>query len=112
MKSVLARINFTSAAELIEESQFFRLPIVSLILAAIIDKSFLNSERNRPRLTNNHVVKLAGSPLPESVVVRVIRVYDSEFDTSICALLTLKRKGVSDQVIAAMLSKEFTAAAS
>jgi hypothetical protein len=55
---------------------------------------------------------MAGSPLSESVVVRVIGVYDSEFDTSDRRLLTLKRKGVSGKVIAAMLSKGLKTATS
>jgi hypothetical protein len=76
MKSDYGQINFTSTAELF-----------------------------KARPTNKHVVKMAGSPLSESVVVRVIGVYDSEFDTSDRRLLTLKRKGVSGKVIAAMLSK-------
>jgi hypothetical protein len=111
-KSGFAQINFTSTAELIEESHLYNLPVVSVILAALLDNSFLGWERGKARLTNNHVVKLAGSPLSESVVVRVIGAYDSEFDTSRRSLLTLKRNGVSDKVIAAMLSKATNAIAS
>jgi len=76
MKSDYGQINFTSTAEL------FKAP-----------------------LTNKHVVNIAGSPLSESVVVRVIGVYDSEFDTPDRGLLTLKREEVSGKVIAVMLSK-------
>ena len=104
-KSRFAQINFSPTAELIEESHIYKLPVVSVILAALLDNSFLGWERGRPRLTNHHVVKLAGSLLSESVVVRVIGAYNSEFDTSRRSLLTLKRNGVSDRVIAAMLSK-------
>jgi hypothetical protein len=105
VKSGLAQINFTSTAELIEESHIYKLPVVSVILAVLLDNSFLGWEHGKARLTNNHVVKLAGSSLSESVAVRVIGAYDSEFDTSDRSLLTLKRNGVSDKVIAAMLSK-------
>ncbi len=85
---------------------------MSLILAALLDNSFLRREQGKARLTNNHVVKLAGSSLSESVVVRVIGSYKSEFDTSERSLQTLKRNGVSDKVIAAMLSKELKATSS
>jgi hypothetical protein len=111
MKSDFDQINFTSATELIEERHIYKLPVVGLILSALLDNSFLSSDHSKPRLTNNHVVQLACSPLSESVVVRVIEVYDSDFDTSVCSLLTLKRSGVSDKVIAAMLSKELKATA-
>jgi hypothetical protein len=112
LKSGFDQINFTSTAELIEESHICKLPVVSVILAALLDNSFLSWEHSKARLTNNHVLKLAGSPLSESVVVGVIGVYDSEFDTSDGSLLTLKRNGVSDKLIAAMLSKELKATAS
>ena len=106
MKSAFDHISFTSTAELIEESQLYKLSVVSLILAALLDNSFLRWEHSEARLTKNHVVKLAGGLLSENVLVRVIGVYDSEFDTSDGSLLTLKRNGVSDKVIAAMRSKE------
>jgi len=112
MKSRFDRIHFTSTAELIEESHIYKLPIVSLIVAALLDNSFLSSEQNKVWLTNAHVVKLARSCLSDSVIVRVIGVYDAEFDTSDRSLLALKRNGVSDKVIAAMLSKELNATAS
>ena len=72
MESDFDQFHFTSTAELIEESHIYKLPVVSLILAALLDNSFLSSEHSKARLTNNHVVKLAGSSLPDSVVVRVI----------------------------------------
>ncbi len=112
MKSDFGQIHFTSTAELIEESHIYKLPVVSLIVAALLDNSFLSSEQRRVRLTNAHVVRLANSCLSDSVIVRVIGVYDTEFDTSDRGLLALKRKGVSDQVIAAMLSKELNVTAS
>jgi hypothetical protein len=112
MKSDFGQIHFTSTAELIEESHIYKLPVVSLIVAALLDNSFLSSEQRRVRLTNAHVVRLANSCLSDSVVVRVIGVYDTEFDTSDRGLQALKRKGVSDQVIAAMLSKELNVTAS
>ncbi len=112
MKSGFDQIHFTSTAELIEESHIYKLPVVSLIVAALLDNSFLSSEQHRVRLTNAHVVRLANSCLSDSVIVRVIGVYETEFDTSDRGLLALKRKGVSDQVIAAMLSKELNVTAS
>ena len=112
MESDFDQVHFTSTVELIEESHIYKLPVVSLILAALLDNSFLSSEHSKARLTNSHVVKLAGSSLSDSIVVNIIGVYDSDFDTSDGSLLTLKRNGVSDDVIAAMLSKGLKASAS
>jgi hypothetical protein len=112
MKSEFDQIKFTSTTELIEDCHIYKLPVVSLILAALFDNSFLSSEHSKARLTNKHVVKMAASPLSEGVVVRVIEAYDAEFDTSDRSLLTLKRNGVSDKVIAAMLSKALKATTS
>lgn len=108
MKSKLNQIKFTREAELIEEAHIYKQPILNLILAALLQPSFLGSELNKPRLNNEDVVKLARSRLSESVVIRVIGAYESDFDTSCNGLLSLRKNGVGDRVLEAMLSKVST----
>jgi hypothetical protein len=67
---------------MIEEAQIFRTPILNLILAAVLQPSFLGSEQNNLPLNNEDVVKLAHSRLSESVIIRVIEAYESNFDTT------------------------------
>jgi hypothetical protein len=99
------RIEFTREAELIEEADLRKQPILDLILAALIQPSFLNSGEDVPHLHNHDLVKLANGRIPESVVLRMIELYETEFDISRSGLVSLRAKGVSDQVIEAMLVK-------
>ena len=106
MKSSFDQINFTRNAELIENTHIYSRPILNLILAALLEASFLSSEHDAPLLNNGHVVKLARGRIPEDVIVRVIDLYESDFDTSRTGLATLRSKGISDCVVRAMLSKK------
>lgn len=56
------------------------------------------------RLTNDAIVKMVKSGLPESVIVQKIRTSQKEFDTSADALIKLKGAGVPDKVIEAMMA--------
>jgi hypothetical protein len=112
MKSGFDRITFTRDPELIEEAHIYKQPILNLILAALLQPSFLRPELNRPRLNNEDVVKLARGRLSESVVIRVIEVYESDFDVSGEGLTRLRRSGVGDKVIEAILSKASPSAGS
>jgi len=106
MKSSLEQIKFDREVELIEDLHIYRQPILDLILAAVLRPSFLRSEQNRQRLQNDDVAKLAAGRIPESVTIRVIELYESDFDTSQSALLTLCESGIGIDVIEAMLSKK------
>jgi len=106
MKSSFDQINFTRNAELIENTHIYSRPILNLILAALLQTSFLGSEHDAPLLNNGHVVKLARGRIPEDVIVRVIDLYESDFDMSRTGLATLRSKGISDCVVKAMLSKK------
>ena len=106
MKSSFDQINFTRNAELIENTHIYSRPILNLILAALLETSFLSSERDAPLLNNGHVVKLAKGCIPEDVIVRVIDLYESNFDLSRTGLATLRSKRISDCVIRAVLSKK------
>jgi len=110
MKSSFDQINFTRNAELIENTHIYSRPILNLILAALLETSFLSSEHDAPLLNNGHVVKLARGRIPEDVIVRVIDLYESNFDMSRSGLATLRSKGIRDYVVRAMLSKQMQGA--
>jgi len=67
--------------------------------------SFLRSDQSKLRLNNEGLVKLTRSCLSETVVMRIIEVYESEFDISRGSITSLRNSGVGDNVIEAMLSK-------
>lgn len=79
---------------------------MGLVLSALLRAWFLGSEQNRPSLRNEDVVKLAKAGLSQSVIVRIIELYDSDFDTSRTALSNLYRCGIGMRVVEAMLSKK------
>lgn len=109
MKPAFDQINFIRNAELIEDAHLYRRPILNLILTALLESSFLESdlesEQHSPLVKNQDIVKLVRSRLSESLVIHVIRVYESDFDTSSDGLLNLRKSGIGDSVIAAMLLK-------
>ena len=63
-------------------------------------------------LTNDGVVKMVKAGLPESVIIQKIRTSEKKLDTSADALISLKRAGVPDKVIEAMLAPSSGTAAS
>lgn len=116
MKSAFDQINFITNAELIEDAHLYRRPILNLILTALLESSFLESdlesEQYSPLVSNQDIVKLVRSRLSESLVIHVIQVYESDFDTSSDGLLSLRKSGIGDSVIAAMLLKASATAVS
>ena len=116
MKPAFDQINFIRNAELIEDAHLYRRPILNLILTALLESSFLESdlesEQYSPPVNNQDIVKLVRSRLSESLVIHVIQVYESDFDTSSDGLLNLRKSGIGDAVIAAMLLKASAAAVS
>jgi hypothetical protein len=92
-------------SELLEDEHIYKQPILDLILAALLRPSFLRSEHNNPTLTNEDVITLVHS-VSESVVVRVIHAYHGSFDTSTAELAHLRNRGVGDEAIEAMRSKQ------
>lgn len=116
MKPAFDQINFIRNAELIEDAHLYRRPILNLILTALLESSFLESdpesEQYSPLVNNQDIVKLVRSRLSESLVIHVIQVYESDFDTSSDGLLNLRKSGIGDSVIAAMLLKASAAAVS
>ena len=60
------------------------------------------SQSNKP-LTNDDVVQMVKGGFDESTTVAAIDAADTNFDTSVQALMALKTAGVSEKVISAML---------
>src|SRR6266852_939716 len=56
-------------------------------------------------LTNESVVGMVKAGLPDSVIIQKIRSASRKFDTSTDGLIKLKRAGVPDKVIEAMVSE-------
>lgn len=56
-----------------------------------------------PGLTNDDIIKLLQAKLPDSVVIAKIKSSNCEFDTSTDGLIKLKKAGVSDAVLQAMV---------
>lgn len=106
MKSSFEQIKFTQRVELQEEKHIYKEPIMDLVLSALLQVWFLGSEQNRPSLRNEDVVKLAKACLSESVIVRIIAMCDSDFDTSRTALLNLYRCEIGMRVVEAILSRK------
>jgi len=111
MVFLFERIKFIRQDALIEDEHLYRQPILDVMLAALLEPSFLGPEHGRPRLHNDDIVKLACGRLPESVLVRVVELYRADFDMSQTALLNLRQSCIGNRVIDAMLSKELETAA-
>ncbi len=56
-------------------------------------------------LNNDSIVKMIGAGLSEMVVIAKIKSSNSSFDTSAAALQSLKKQGVSDTIVLAMVQK-------
>lgn len=55
-------------------------------------------------MTNDDVIYLMEAGLEDSVIIAKIETSDTAFDTSVVGLVTLARKGVSNNVVAAMVA--------
>lgn len=62
-------------------------------------------ELKAEKLTNKDLVEMSKSGLPESIILAKIKSSGGSFDTSPAALLELKKEGVSDAVILAVLQR-------
>lgn len=105
MKLNLNTIAHTQNVELIEDGDLYKQWVLNLILAALVNPSFLSPERNKPRLVNNDLARLAYGRIPESVIVRIIELYDGDYKTSRDDLFRLRRRGVGDKILEAIISR-------
>ncbi len=56
-------------------------------------------------LTNANVVAMVKAGLPKSVILNAIQTSNTRFDASANSMITLKRQGVSDELLSAMAAK-------
>ena len=56
-------------------------------------------------LTNNDIVSMSQANLAESLIVEKIKESKGAFDVSVSGLINLKKSGVSDEIIRAMMEK-------
>jgi hypothetical protein len=82
----------------------FRLLIACLFLALITVRAFPQAS-STPPLTNEDVTKLVTSGLGSDVILTVIKGNPTAFDVSISGILSLKKAGVSESIISAMIEK-------
>lgn len=105
MKSLLDMLKSAHEYDLIEDAHIYTRPILNLILAALLQPSFLTSEENKPRLNNEDLLKLSCNRFSDDFLIRVIEVYENDFELSRKSLLRFRRSGVGEKVIEALLSK-------
>jgi len=68
-------------------------------------KAQTNDSNTAEILTNNDVVLMVQSELGEDLVIGKIKESKAAFDVSVSGLVTLKKAGVSDQIVAVMMEK-------
>jgi hypothetical protein len=78
--------------------------IAILILSTLIATSNVFAQQNgKPPLTNQDVISMVKSALPDSVILSAIKASDTDFDISPTGLIALKKAAVSSKVMEAML---------
>lgn len=60
-------------------------------------------------MTNDDVVEMVKAEVPEAVIIKAIRESESDFDTSTKTVVELYRKGVSPQILEAMIQPDAAA---
>lgn len=73
-----------------------------LVVAFCLGATFI-AEAQDETMTNDEVISLTSAGLNKSLIVNKIRTSKSKFDLSTDALIKLKKAGVADDVVAAML---------
>jgi hypothetical protein len=81
-----------------------RLPsaILALLLAAFFAAVSAEAQQG---LTNTDIIKMQSAGLSESIIISSVNSQPAAYDTSTDGLLALKKAGVSDAVVAAMISR-------
>lgn len=85
----------------------FRVPLIAsalLVLVCLAHVSSVSAQQHSP-LTNASVVKLVRAGFKEKTVIAIIRTRTNRFNLEPDRLIDLKRSGVSENVILAMLSQ-------
>jgi hypothetical protein len=81
-----------------------RIKFISMLLvSALITTSTVVAQQNSKPLTNQDVISMVKSALPDSVILSAIKANDTDFDISSTGLISLKKAAVSSKVMEAML---------
>ena len=81
-----------------------RLPsiILSLLAATLVTAVPARAQQG---LTNGDIIKMQSAGLSENIILASVNGQPAAYDTSTDGLLALKKAGVSDAVVAAMISR-------
>jgi len=74
----------------------------ALVLAMLVPFGF--AQQAAKPLTNDDVVSMVKSSLPEEVILNALQANDTNFDTSAGGLIALKNAGISSKLMSAMLA--------
>jgi hypothetical protein len=80
-----------------------RLLQLAFLLAFLLALPLLAQAPTDNVLTNADIVKMMKASLPESIIVREIRMSNTDFATSPAALIELKKQGASERILDAVL---------
>lgn len=76
---------------------------ISRLCAAVLSTAFIAQAAFAATVTNADVIKLLGAGMPEEVVLEAIETGTPKFDTSANALIALKAKGATPNILKAVL---------
>ena len=79
-----------------------QLTFLSALLLAVPAGSLAQAEK-RDLLTNADIVRMVKAGISDSIIQREIQLSETSFATSATALIELKKQGVSDEVLGAIL---------
>ncbi|RNF30428.1 hypothetical protein NM04_12605 [Massilia aurea] len=77
---------------------------ISRLLAAVLSTAFFTQAALAAQIGNADVIKLLGAGMPEEVVLQAIEAGNGKFDTSANALIALKAKGATPNILKAILA--------
>ena len=85
---------------------FFHTFFLAALISVGCNQAVLGQQRSEDFLTNAAVVKLAKAKFKEKTIISLIFARAAKFDLSADRLIELKRNGVSEKVIMAMLARQ------
>ncbi len=86
-----------------------RLLHLTVLLTFLLVLPVLAQAPTDQALTNADIVKMMKAGLPESVILREIRMSNTDFATSPAALIELKKQGASERILHAVLDSQMGA---
>lgn len=79
--------------------------IVILVVSVIVlMQTFSSAQQSQKPMTNDDIITMVKNKMPETVVVSAIRARPSQFNTSTAELIRLKKSGVSENELNAMIA--------